>query len=108
MESAALEGVSNAAVPGALLPIHGSATHTYKALADCAYICFVHADCAGFVDNRADFESPVCVFKASATHVPRKDKDLYIKQCEASSAADDFVRRNLSATPMPRVYAVDD
>eukprot|EP00966_Prymnesium_polylepis_P284931 6582729-Prymnesium_polylepis.1 len=99
--------VLSSAVPGALLQIHGSHKHTYSVLTECASACSAHADCAGFVDNRAEFDLPTCVFKTSTEHTPRAHKDFYYKRrrrCAVRSVSD---RRQLLADGASRIFAVD-
>ena len=102
------------AVPGALLRIHGSSTHAYSSLQECALMCSANIDCAGFVDNRVD-KPTACVFKGSATDIqPRSNKDLYVKQGTYAPARLDLMQKNLlhgshhttSHVP-PRIFAVD-
>ena len=74
------------AVQGAVLHIHGSSTHVYSSLQECALLCAANVDCAGFVDNRVSTPA-VCVFKTSvAVMQTRFNKDLYVKQQKKAPA----------------------
>lgn len=88
------------AVPQHLLRIHGSHRYEYAATLDeCAQMCWAHAECAGFVDNRAVHEvgnRPLCIFKSSAAGMTaRASKDFYARKSVYEAADHRYVRTPL-------------
>ena len=107
------------AVPQVLLRIHGSHRFVYATLDECALMCWAHAECAGFVDNRAPTEvgdHPTCIFKSSSAGLTaRQNKDYYARKSVYSTADHQYVRTPLlykaHAGPHnvpPVLFAVND